>query len=520
MMGTSETSPTIELSVKTQVVAAATTTSSQVPAAGTSSTIKISSTTELTLYPMEPIETIVGINLLACACPSDNDRAPVDVVVVADVSGSMAGPKLALLKDTIKLLLDEFVAKDRVGLVSFSSRVNECVPLRVLTSEASDSAKIAVGHLRAGGKTNLSGGLFEGISQLTNCAEADRTNMKSLTEPASPRCRTVLLMTDGQAGIGVTKAEQFAPIIQEMLKDSGITVHTFGYGADHDSGLLRSIASSGNGSYYYVEGVDDIRSAFGDCLGGLLSVVAQNLKLTVEAPNGVTITKVHHKAAVEVGVGRWEIKYSDLYGEEERDLLVALSLPAATSDGPVNVLSCSLSFVDFFAELTLTELTTSVLRSREVVLVEDQNRNPQLVLQSTRLRVAETLENARTAAERGDLEAARTMVEDSRQHVESSSLLYASAKGAEVMTPVFFEDLAECAEGLKDTVSFLGKRHRMAMLAEGHQQQRCMESSATASGGGGGGGVSSHTDVSSLRGNSYRTSAKSAIATKFLSSDR
>ena len=68
-------------------------------------------------------------------------------------------------------------------------------------------------------------------------------------------------------------------------------------GSNHNSDLLRAIATAGNGSYYYVEGVDDIRNAFGDCLGGVLSVVAQNIELTIEAVNGAKISKVHNELA-------------------------------------------------------------------------------------------------------------------------------------------------------------------------------------------------------------------------------
>jgi hypothetical protein len=55
---------------------------------------------------------------------------------------------------------------------------------------------------------------------------------------------------------------------------------------------------------------------YGDCLGGILSVVAQNLVLVNEGMNGATITKVHHKSAKMVDAGVFQVSFADLYGEE------------------------------------------------------------------------------------------------------------------------------------------------------------------------------------------------------------
>ena len=52
-------------------------------------------------------------------------------------------------------------------------------------------------------------------------------------------------------------------------------VFTFGYGSEHDAGMLRAVADAGSGLFYYIDNVDCIPDSFCDCLGGLLSVSAQ-----------------------------------------------------------------------------------------------------------------------------------------------------------------------------------------------------------------------------------------------------
>lgn len=60
-------------------------------------------------------------------------------------------------------------------------------------------------------------------------------------------------------------------------------IFTFGYGTEHDANILRTIAEAGNGLFYFIDNQESIPESFCDCLGGLLSVAAQNLVLTLTA---------------------------------------------------------------------------------------------------------------------------------------------------------------------------------------------------------------------------------------------
>lgn len=56
--------------------------------------------------------------------------------------------------------------------------------------------------------------------------------------------------------------------------------------------MLKAISDHSQGVYYFVEHKDQIPEAFGDCIGGLLSVVGQNVSLTVEGISGASVTQV------------------------------------------------------------------------------------------------------------------------------------------------------------------------------------------------------------------------------------
>ncbi len=77
-----------------------------------------------------------------------------------------------------------------------------------------------------------------------------------------------------------------------------------------------------------------IPDAFADCLGGLLSVVGQNIDVAFEATNGVTIKKLKTKFKVteKVAGKSYTVTVGDIQSEEEKDLLCDISLSKSDSD--------------------------------------------------------------------------------------------------------------------------------------------------------------------------------------------
>ena len=101
----------------------------------------------------------------------------------------------------------------------------------------------------------------------------------------STKVESVLLFTDGKANFGITNAKTLEKAARNTVMQIGrnTNVFTFGYGAEHDANILRTIAEAGNGLFYFIDSQESIPESFCDCLGGLLSVSAQNLKVTLIA---------------------------------------------------------------------------------------------------------------------------------------------------------------------------------------------------------------------------------------------
>lgn len=173
--------------------------------------------------------------------------------------------------------------------------------------------------------------------------------------------------------------------------------------------------------YYHIDSLDAIPVAFADCLGGLLSVVAQNLVLTLTAHKGHSIEEVRtvyaktDKEPNEVV----EVRIGDIYSEEQKDILVTVHLPKAMAASPQpstileielhyhNVLFQKQEFQRVFA-MVVRDVTAVVDPSEEI----DQHKN--------RILCADAMEEAVRFGKDGRYGDATESLQRAKQHIEES----------------------------------------------------------------------------------------------------
>ncbi|WP_444997354.1 YfbK domain-containing protein [Aliikangiella sp. IMCC44359] len=199
---------------------------------------------------------------------NDKERNPSNLVLVADVSGSMASDnKLQLLKDAMKTLVSQLNTNDRIALVVY----NENALVKLESTSASKKLKIfnAIDQLIAGGSTNAEKGLQKGYELAENMYQPGFNNR-------------VILTSDGMANIGSTSPESILTKVLES-KEKGIFLTTLGVGIgmfnDH---LLEQLANQGNGNYLYIANARDIQEVFVDQLNSQLQTVAKDAKIQIK----------------------------------------------------------------------------------------------------------------------------------------------------------------------------------------------------------------------------------------------
>lgn len=195
-----------------------------------------------------------------------SDRKPANLTFVIDVSGSMDREnRLGLVKRALGLLLDELDSEDRVGLVVYGTRG------RVLLEHTRDHEAIrdAIRRLVPEGSTNAEEGLRLGYDL------ADRAWREGWIN-------RIVLCSDGVANVGATGPESIlARIGKEARRGIALTTVGFGMGNYNDE-LMEQLADQGDGSYHYVDQLDEARRVFVENLSGTLQTVAKDAKVQVE----------------------------------------------------------------------------------------------------------------------------------------------------------------------------------------------------------------------------------------------
>ncbi|OMJ72037.1 hypothetical protein SteCoe_29621 [Stentor coeruleus] len=200
----------------------------------------------------------------------EKNRLMQDLIFVIDVSGSMMGNKLDLVKLTIKFILTLLNHHDKVSIISFSDKATILCPLIAMTNEGKSIVIKILKSLNADSGTNIESGVYAALNTLAN----RNTNIQ---------VANIFLLTDGRDNFHDDLKKKiknlillFTPKINQNFK-----IHTFGYGNAHDSETLVLIAELTKGNFYYIENESEICILFAKCLGEIASLLAYDIKLSM-----------------------------------------------------------------------------------------------------------------------------------------------------------------------------------------------------------------------------------------------
>ena len=163
-------------------------------------------------------------------------KRPANIYLVVDTSGSMGEQnKLTQAKDALKTFLDQVQGdRDRVGMVSFSSRVYGTIPLSDINRER-NYMKSQVSVLNANGQTALLDAVSFAYDDLQKRGDRDRIN-------------AIVVMTDGIENQSSIKLSQLTDKVRRG-NASGVPIVIFciGYGSDADWNVLNALAEATGG---------------------------------------------------------------------------------------------------------------------------------------------------------------------------------------------------------------------------------------------------------------------------------
>ena len=276
--------------------------------------------------------THVLVRLVSPAQPTSNQeeapRAPLDLALVIDRSGSMGGEPLAAALESASRIVRGLRSDDRVAIVAFDSAIEV---VQALTTASDREAIVArIKEIDARGSTDLFGGWEEGVKQLAPFTRKDRI-------------ARIILLSDGQANQGVVnESEIFARVTKAA--GAGITTSTVGLGHGFNESLMTGMAAAGEGVANFGQTADDLDEAFEEQFAILSNSFLRQVKVSVQGGSDVQarlvgeILKNGATHSRKLGTLPWDaslvaVVELKIGGLAKADALAAVNFEAITKDG-------------------------------------------------------------------------------------------------------------------------------------------------------------------------------------------
>jgi Ca-activated chloride channel family protein len=248
------------------------------------------------------------------------NRAPVNLALVLDRSGSMSGEKIEQAKEAAIQAIRRLGATDRISIVAYSNHAETIVPAQ----SAKNTEKLVdlVRQLQASGKTALFAGVNQGAAELRKNLEGEYFNR-------------IILLSDGLANHGPSSTEDLVRLGRALVKED-ISVSTVGLGTGYNEDLMAGLAKEGQGNLYFAETSKELPGIFDAEIGDALNVVARHATLRIELEDGVRpIRLIGRQGAILKN--HVEIEINQLYGGQEKFALLEVEVTAGKAKEKKNL---------------------------------------------------------------------------------------------------------------------------------------------------------------------------------------
>lgn len=292
----------------------------------------IGASAEGEMLPTSTRDTFVGVWVDVPEARPET-RPPMEVVLVVDTSGSMAGAKIESARTAAAMLVRNLKDGDIVGLDTFSDHARTLVsPTRLdATSRAEILRQIA--QLRETGSTNM----FEGLSLAESQIAA---------APPSHPLRRVVLVSDGIANVGPSSPEVLGSLAERGLR-ARAQVTSLGVGNDYDERTLNALAVRSSGRLYHLSEPREMASILKNELDMLDATLASDAFVEVVPAPGVQVLGADG-VRTEWHDGGLRIPLGALHAGQHREALVRVRIvdPAAFEGHTRSMASVRLRFRD------------------------------------------------------------------------------------------------------------------------------------------------------------------------------
>lgn len=399
-----------------------------------------------------PLHVYLMVLVKAESAMGEARRRPLNLSLVIDRSGSMAGPKIDYTRRAAQMLVQNLGATDTLSVVLYNDLVDTLLnPEKV---QRKDIINQQISRITPSGATNLSGGWLQGVNLVAQNLDKAQTNR-------------VILISDGLANRGVTDSEKLVAFAAQKYAE-GVSTTTMGLGDDFNEELLINLANAGGGAYYYIESPEAMPTILNEELMGLLKLVGQNMTISVSGIPSTAVRQMNAYAEEPSAHGKI-FRLGDVFGDEIKALVLELELPPFQQAGPQRAASLTITY----DKLTASGVTREEIKKDITITITPdaigagRESNTQVVEQVMLLKAAHARRRAVELADHGRFNEASQVLEAVISEIDESGVASAPVLEDEK------KSLAKQAEELGNTSAdslrspeFL--RHRKSMASQAH----------------------------------------------------
>ncbi|MEM0895237.1 MAG: VWA domain-containing protein [Verrucomicrobiota bacterium] len=286
------------------------------------------------------------------------DRAPVNVALVLDKSGSMSGEKIRQAKIAARQAIERLTSDDIVSVVVYDTTVKVVVP----ATKATDKATILqqIDSIQARGNTALFGGVAKGAEELRKFINRERVNR-------------IILLSDGLANVGPKSPAALGDLGKSLAKEN-ISVSTIGLGGGYNEDLMYELANKSDGSHHFAETPQELAGVFDREFGDVLTVIAQKIRIRILCAEGVRPVRLLGREGDIAGQEVF-IPLTQIYSEDEQYVILEAEVAPGLAGDRRGLADVSVTYFDLESqkEATAGEALTIAFTNSEPEVQELAN---------------------------------------------------------------------------------------------------------------------------------------------------
>ncbi|MCA9635621.1 MAG: VWA domain-containing protein [Myxococcales bacterium] len=338
-------------------------------------------------------------------------RAPINLAIVLDKSGSMAGEKLEKAKTSALHLLDRLRPDDLVSVVAYDGRVRMLVP----ATRVSERRRIAEAILgvQAHGSTALFAGVSKGVGEVRKFLRQNQVNR-------------VILLSDGKANVGPSSPNALGRLGAACAKER-IAITTVGLGLGYNEDLMVQLAMRSDGNHAFAADASDLERLFAAELGDITSVVAQGALVRIDLAPGVRPMRVLNREAMITGR---TITYTQgqVYGGQEKFVLIEAEVGPGVAGADQPLATVTTTYLDLLSGQSELDRRVVALRFTDSVMEADAAMVPSVLVAHTEAIANERNRLALDLRDRGEVLQAQRLLQANSDYLDEAAARYASPK--------------------------------------------------------------------------------------------